>query len=89
MLSTGVSFNINPGETVGLVGESGSGKTTLAKLLLGLTPMTSGSILIDGVEVTPHNRREYQGKMGAVFQDPASSLNLVGRFDKYCVAPWW
>ncbi|HIU23324.1 MAG TPA: ABC transporter ATP-binding protein [Candidatus Coprovicinus avistercoris] len=71
----GVSFNINPGETVGLVGESGSGKTTLAKLLLGLTPMTSGSILIDGVEVTPHNRREYQGKMGAVFQDPASSLN--------------
>ena len=71
----GVSLDVARGETLGLVGESGSGKTTLAKLLLGLLPATSGSIRVDGVEVTPRNRRDYQGKMGAVFQDPASSLN--------------
>ena len=71
----GVSLDICPGETIGLVGESGCGKTTLAKMLLGLIPVTSGSITVGGVEVTPRNRGEYQGMMGAVFQDPASSLN--------------
>ena len=71
----GVTFDIMPGETLGLVGESGSGKTTLAKMLLGLLPATSGSIRVGGVHVTCRNRREYRDKMGAVFQDPASSLN--------------
>ena len=71
----GVSLDIHRGETLGLVGESGSGKTTLAKMLLGLLPATSGTITVDGVEVTPKNRRTYRGKMGSVFQDPASSLN--------------
>jgi oligopeptide/dipeptide ABC transporter ATP-binding protein len=71
----GITFDIRSGETLGLVGESGSGKSTLARLLLGLTPATSGTITVDGVAVTPRNRKDYQGKMGAVFQDPASSLN--------------
>lgn len=57
-----VSIEIKEGETLGLVGESGSGKTTLAKLILGLLTPTAGKIEIDGTA-------------GAVFQDPASSLN--------------
>ena len=57
-----VSLTIAEGETVGLVGESGSGKTTLARTILGLLKPDSGTIEIDGT-------------VGAVFQDPASSLN--------------
>ena len=57
-----VSIEIREGETLGLVGESGSGKTTLARIVLGLLKQDSGDITIDGT-------------VGAVFQDPASSLN--------------
>ena len=71
----GVTLDIYPGETLGLVGESGSGKTTLARLLLGLIPMTSGAIEVGGVPVDKRHARESRKLMGAVFQDPASSLN--------------
>jgi len=57
-----VSIEIREGETLGLVGESGSGKTTLARIILGLLKPDEGSIKMDGT-------------VGAVFQDPASSLN--------------
>ncbi|HZU94971.1 MAG TPA: ATP-binding cassette domain-containing protein, partial [Microbacterium sp.] len=46
----GVSLDIRPGETVGLVGESGSGKTTLGRAVLGLAPVTGGSVKYDGRE---------------------------------------
>ncbi len=44
----GVSFSIRKGETLALVGESGCGKSTIARLLVGLYPLTQGSILFDG-----------------------------------------
>src|SRR3954451_12289403 len=74
----GVSFTIQPGETVGLVGESGSGKSTIGKAILGLQNVSGGSIAYQGEDIThagPGRRRALGGELRAVFQDPNSSLN--------------
>ncbi len=74
----GVSFSIQPGETVGLVGESGSGKSTIGKAILGLQKVTAGSITFRGGDITypdAARRRALGGELRAVFQDPNSSLN--------------
>jgi oligopeptide/dipeptide ABC transporter ATP-binding protein len=73
-----VSFDIFPGETLGLVGESGSGKSTTARLITKLIDATSGSIFFDGQEITNFSRREMRPlrrEMQMIFQDPYSSLN--------------
>jgi oligopeptide/dipeptide ABC transporter, ATP-binding protein, C-terminal domain len=69
-----VSLQIRSGETLGLVGESGSGKTTLSKIILGLLPPDSGKILIGGNPLYA-GEKTVRSAAGAVFQDPASSLN--------------
>jgi len=74
----GVSLEIRAGETVGLVGESGSGKTTLARAVLGLVPVTAGSISVAGQRVADAGRggrKLLASTVQAVFQDPYSSLN--------------
>ncbi|WP_197972943.1 MULTISPECIES: ATP-binding cassette domain-containing protein [Streptomyces] len=73
-----VSFDIRPGETLGLVGESGSGKSTIGRAVLRLVDPASGTITFDGREVTGFGRStplSYRRDVQAVFQDPASSLN--------------
>ena len=73
-----VSLAIEPGEVVALVGESGSGKSTLARLLLRLLEPTSGTILLQGREVSGlrgSRLRQYWQEVQAVFQDPFSSFN--------------
>ncbi|MFD5226071.1 ABC transporter ATP-binding protein [Microbacterium sp. NPDC058342] len=67
----GVSLTVPRGEVVGLVGESGSGKSTVARAIVGLAPVASGSILLDGAPVPRRGRRPVQ----MVFQDPQSSLD--------------
>jgi peptide/nickel transport system ATP-binding protein len=74
----GVSIDIRPGETMGLVGESGSGKTTLGRAVLGLAPVTGGSIRYDGRDISNLKRRDRRSladEIQVVFQDPYSSLN--------------
>ena len=76
-----VSFEIFPGEIVGLVGESGSGKSTIARMIARLTPPTSGAIKLEGVDILKSERRtaslKYRRKVQMVFQDPFGSLNSV------------
>ncbi len=73
-----VNLAINRGEIVGLVGESGSGKTTLARVMLGLTRPTTGSVVIDGTDLAHVSRaamKLLRAQIAVVFQDPASNLN--------------
>jgi peptide/nickel transport system ATP-binding protein len=74
----GVSLAIEPGETLGLVGESGSGKTTLGRAVAGLSPMSGGSITLDGAGVTGSKEmawRDIRRNVGLMFQDPAAALD--------------
>ncbi|MGH8889098.1 MAG: oligopeptide/dipeptide ABC transporter ATP-binding protein [Acidothermaceae bacterium] len=81
----GVSFTLHKGEVLGLVGESGSGKTTTARALLGLAPITGGSVVFDAgaeaggrIELTHLRERQFRSlrqKIQLVFQDPHASLN--------------
>lgn len=74
----GVTFDIMPGETVGLVGESGSGKTTIGRAVLGLAPVSGGTVTFEGEDIshpTPARRRELTSEIQVVYQDPYSSLN--------------
>lgn len=69
------SFDIAPGETLGLVGESGSGKTTIGRAILGLNRPTSGRIRFNGVDIVDLPRKERPRRIQMVFQDPYGSLN--------------
>ena len=73
-----VSLRVDPGTTLGLVGESGSGKSTLARLVLRLIDPTSGTVVVDGKDITSlrgPTLRRHRETMQMVFQDPYSSLD--------------
>ncbi|MEM8621231.1 MAG: oligopeptide/dipeptide ABC transporter ATP-binding protein [Actinomycetota bacterium] len=75
---SGISFDIAAGETLGLVGESGCGKSTTGRAVLQLPPPTSGSVSLDGEDLTgvgSSTMRERRTKLQMIFQDPISSLN--------------
>ena len=73
-----ISFQLQPGEVLGIAGESGSGKSTAARVILGLTPPTEGSILLEGQEITAlrgRPQREVYRSIQMVFQSPAGSFD--------------
>ena len=74
----GVSFDLRAGETLALVGESGCGKSTIGRSILRIARPTSGSIVVDGVDVlalSGEALRRHRRRMQMIFQDPMSSLN--------------
>ncbi|NEN04946.1 ABC transporter ATP-binding protein [Diaminobutyricibacter tongyongensis] len=85
-----VSLDLFPGETLSLVGESGSGKTTIGRAILGLAPVSEGTIEFRGQTISnlPRNQRRRTAKaIQVVFQDPYSSLNPSMTVEDILVEP--
>ena len=91
----GVSLTIASGETLGLVGESGCGKSTIARLIVGLVPLTRGTIAYAGTVIAgagaaatdPVALRGARRRMQMIFQDPYASLNPRWRIAVIVVEP--
>ncbi len=87
---SGVSLHLDAGETLGIVGESGCGKSSLGRALLQLPPPTSGTVRLEGVELTALDRRalrRVRSRLQMIFQDPLSSLNPRRRAHELVAEP--
>ncbi|MFE7065585.1 ATP-binding cassette domain-containing protein [Microbacterium sp. NPDC057658] len=86
------ALTVARGETLGIVGESGSGKSTIARAILGLAPVTAGSVSLAGVELVGlrgRRRRRALSRLGVVFQDPTSSLDPSLPLWRVVTEPLW
>ncbi|NEU14377.1 ABC transporter ATP-binding protein [Methylobacterium sp. BTF04] len=86
-----VSFDIRPGETLGLVGESGSGKSTIGRAVTMLNPPTSGTVAFEGADLaklSPREMRRMRARIQMVFQDPYGALNPRMSVGDYVAEPF-
>jgi cobalt/nickel transport system ATP-binding protein len=83
----GVSFEAEARENVALVGANGAGKTSLLLALIGILPLCSGSVCVDGVELDPEDPGELRRKMGLVFQNPEDQLFMPSIYEDLVFGP--
>lgn len=87
----GVSCNIYPGECLAVIGESGCGKSTLAKLVMGVIPMTSGEILLNGKTISGRkhaDQRSIWREMQMIFQNAAEVVSPRMKIGTFLMEPW-
>ncbi|AHF79012.1 Oligopeptide/dipeptide ABC transporter, ATPase subunit [Sodalis praecaptivus] len=87
----GVSLQVAPGKTLGLIGESGSGKTTLGRAVIGLTPISGGTVQVNGREPRDASDWSWRGirrDTGLIFQDPMAALDPRMRVEKLVTEPF-
>lgn len=85
-----VSIEVKSGEIVGIAGESGSGKSTLARIISGLLPADSGTILVKGNDLSVmgiKKKKEYSRQLQIIFQNPSTSLNPSKTIRQILVKP--
>ena len=86
-----VSFDIRPGETLGLVGESGSGKSTIGRAVTMLNPPSAGTVAFEGTDLAkldPRAMRRMRARIQMVFQDPYAALNPRMSIGDYVAEPF-
>ncbi|GAA3672944.1 ABC transporter ATP-binding protein [Nonomuraea antimicrobica] len=86
----GVSFDVKPGETLGIVGESGCGKSTVGRLVAGLEAPTGGRIVVDGTDIATLDRRarhRMHRQVQLMFQDSYAAMNPRMRIDSILTEP--
>ncbi|WP_373356576.1 ABC transporter ATP-binding protein [Pseudoroseicyclus sp. CXY001] len=83
----GVSFEVARGSAFGLVGESGSGKSSVLRALAGLNSDWSGTMRVDGADLTPRRERAFFRRLQMVFQDPYASLHPRQTIDRILSEP--
>lgn len=81
-----LSFEIQPGDSVGLIGANGAGKSTLMKVLLGLLPYT-GQITVDELEVNKQNLKEIRRRLGFVLQNSDNQMFMPTVYEDMMFAP--
>ncbi|WP_406703836.1 ABC transporter ATP-binding protein [Sodalis sp.] len=87
----GVSLQVAPGNTLGLIGESCSGKTTLGRAVIGLTPISGGTVQVNGREPRDASDWSWRGirrDTGLIFQDPMAALDPRMRVEKLVTEPF-
>lgn len=82
-----LSFTVHDGESVALVGANGAGKTTLLLSLVGVLPIKSGTICVDGIELSKSTINEVRRHVGVVFQNPDDQLFMPMIYDDIAFGP--